>query len=64
MPVDKNTKKALLAEVRGEVEVDESNLSDFLKFADTLQVKGLSQGEGTPAWTVAAAPDPHPRSAR
>ena len=28
---------------RGEVEVDESNLSDFLKFADTLQVKGLSQ---------------------
>lgn len=35
---------------RGEVEVDESNLSDFLKFADTLQVKGLSQGEGNPAW--------------
>ena len=31
---------------RGEVEVDDSNLSDFLKFADTLQVKGLSQGEG------------------
>ena len=31
---------------RGEVEVDESNLSDFLKFADTLQVKGLSHGEG------------------
>jgi len=30
---------------RGEVEVDEANLSDFLKFADTLQVKGLSQGE-------------------
>ena len=37
---------------RGEVEVDESNLSDFLKFADTLQVKGLSQGEGTPAWKL------------
>ena len=35
---------------RGEVEVDESNLSDFLKFADTLQVKGLSQGEGNPGW--------------
>jgi hypothetical protein len=35
---------------RGEVEVDESNLSDFLKFADTLQVKGLSQGDGNPAW--------------
>jgi len=36
---------------RGEVEVDESNLSDFLKFADTLQVKGLSQGDGSnPAW--------------
>lgn len=35
---------------RGEVEVDEANLSDFLKFADTLQVKGLSQGDGTPAW--------------
>ena len=31
---------------RGEVEVDDSNLSDFLKFADTLQVKGLSQGDG------------------
>ena len=30
---------------RGEVEVDEANLSDFLKFADTLQVKGLSQGQ-------------------
>jgi len=38
---------------RGEVEVDESNLSDFLKFADTLQVKGLSQGEGgNPAWKL------------
>ena len=37
---------------RGEVEVDESNLSDFLKFADTLQVKGLSQGDGSPAWKV------------
>ena len=35
---------------RGEVEVDDSNLSDFLKFADTLQVKGLSQGEGHSAW--------------
>ena len=36
---------------RGEVEVDDSNLSDFLKFADTLQVKGLSQGEaGAAAW--------------
>ena len=35
---------------RGEVEVDESNLSDFLKFADTLQVKGLSQSEGIPGW--------------
>ena len=35
---------------RGEVEVDDSNLSDFLKFADTLQVKGLSQGEGNNAW--------------
>ena len=35
---------------RGEVEVDEANLSDFLKFADTLQVKGLSQGQdGAPA---------------
>jgi len=36
---------------RGEVEVDEANLSDFLKFANTLQVKGLSHGENTnPAW--------------
>ena len=35
---------------RGEVEVDDSNLSDFLKFADTLQVKGLSQGDGANAW--------------
>lgn len=36
---------------RGEVEVDEANLSDFLKFADTLQVKGLSQGDnGNPSW--------------
>lgn len=34
---------------RGEVEVDDSNLSDFLKFADTLQVKGLSQGDGASA---------------
>ena len=34
---------------RGEVEVDDSNLSDFLKFADTLQVKGLSQSEGAQA---------------
>ena len=34
---------------RGEVEVDDSNLSDFLKFADTLQVKGLSQSEGVSA---------------
>jgi len=36
---------------RGEVEVDEADLSDFLKFADTLQVKGLSQGDnGNPSW--------------
>ena len=48
---------------RGEVEVDESNLSDFLKFADTLQVKGLSQGEGAPGWKPppsVASPAPPP----
>lgn len=42
---------------RGEVEVDEANLSDFLKFADTLQVKGLSQGDGNPAWKGKEEPD-------
>jgi len=42
---------------RGEVEVDEANLSDFLKFADTLQVKGLSQGDGNPAWKAKEEPD-------
>lgn len=35
----------LLFMYRGEVEVQESYLNDFLKFADTLQVKGLSQSD-------------------
>jgi hypothetical protein len=35
----------LLFMYRGEVEVQESSLNDFLKFADTLQVKGLSQSD-------------------
>ena len=48
--VFKDASEEILADLlefmyRGEVEVDEANLSDFLKFADTLQVKGLSQGE-------------------
>jgi len=42
---------------RGEVEVDEANLSDFLKFADTLQVKGLSQAGGNQAWKAREEPD-------
>lgn len=55
--VFKDASEQILADLlefmyRGEVEVDESNLSDFLKFADTLQVKGLSQGDGLPAWKV------------
>jgi len=41
---------------RGEVEVDESNLSDFLKFADTLQVKGLSQSDSQ-NWRGKEEPD-------
>ncbi len=35
----------LLFMYKGEVEVQESHLNDFLKFADTLQVKGLSQSD-------------------
>ena len=35
----------LLFMYRGEVEVQEAYLNDFLKFADTLQVKGLSQSD-------------------
>eukprot|EP00095_Tigriopus_kingsejongensis_P006492 snap_masked-scaffold676_size113663-processed-gene-0.3 protein:Tk06492 transcript:snap_masked-scaffold676_size113663-processed-gene-0.3-mRNA-1 annotation:"GD25965" len=35
----------LLFMYKGEVEVQESYLNDFLKFADTLQVKGLSQSD-------------------
>jgi hypothetical protein len=35
----------LLFMYKGEVEVQESYLNDFLKFADTLQVKGLSHSE-------------------
>jgi len=55
--VFKDASEQILADLlefmyRGEVEVDEANLSDFLKFADTLQVKGLSQGDGLPAWKV------------
>ena len=38
-------KDLLLFMYKGEVEVQESNLNDFLKFADTLQVKGLSQSD-------------------
>lgn len=36
-------KDLLLFIYRGEVEVQETHLNDFLKFADTLQVKGLTQ---------------------
>lgn len=35
----------LLFIYRGEVEVQETYLNDFLKFADTLQVKGLTQSD-------------------
>jgi hypothetical protein len=35
----------LLFMYKGEVEVQESYLNDFLKFADTLQVKGLTQSD-------------------
>ncbi len=35
----------LLFMYKGEVEVQESHLNDFLKFAETLQVKGLSQSD-------------------
>lgn len=58
--VFKDASEQILADLlefmyRGEVEVDEANLSDFLKFADTLQVKGLSQGDGLPGWKLRAA---------
>ena len=41
----------LLFMYKGEVEVQEVYLNDFLKFADTLQVKGLSQSDrvGSPS---------------
>ena len=45
----------LLFMYKGEVEVQEANLNDFLKFADTLQVKGLSQSDRDVAASRAAA---------
>ena len=45
----------LLFMYKGEVEVQESYLNDFLKFADTLQVKGLSQSDKNPTIPPSAA---------
>ncbi|XP_059089810.1 broad-complex core protein isoforms 1/2/3/4/5-like [Tigriopus californicus] len=44
----------LLFMYKGEVEVQEAYLNDFLKFADTLQVKGLSQSDREEAAARAA----------
>ena len=51
----------LLFMYKGEVEVQESYLNDFLKFADTLQVKGLTQSdrnENQPPATPSQLPSP------
>jgi hypothetical protein len=45
----------LLFMYKGEVEVQESYLNDFLKFADTLQVKGLTQSDRNEGQSMAAA---------
>lgn len=45
----------LLFMYKGEVEVQESHLNDFLKFAETLQVKGLSQCDKSPTGINATA---------
>ena len=43
----------------GEVQVAEQHLKDFLKTAETLQVKGLAEGSATPVLADEAAAGSH-----